>query len=44
MVDPFCSVCSRSVAELRSLQARLVKTVEESGDETPVCTICLAGF
>ena len=44
VLDPFCSVCSRSVAELRSLQARLVKTVEESGDEMPVCTICLAGF
>jgi pyruvate/2-oxoglutarate dehydrogenase complex dihydrolipoamide acyltransferase (E2) component len=44
VTDPFCSVCSRSVSELRSVQARLVKTIEESGDEMPVCTICLAGF
>ena len=43
LVERFCATCTRSVADLRRVRGRLLKAVNEDGEETLICSICLAG-
>ena len=41
--EPFCRDCRRTLSELKSLQARLLRTVVDDGQDRIVCTICADG-
>ncbi|HTU27016.1 MAG TPA: 2-oxo acid dehydrogenase subunit E2 [Pirellulales bacterium] len=41
---PICRGCQRTLVELRSLEAQLVRTVGEDGQDRLLCTICIAGW
>jgi len=42
--EPFCRYCRRTLSELKSLQAHLLRTAGDEGKESLLCTICIAGW
>lgn len=41
--EPFCRDCRRTLSELKAIQARLLRTVVDEGQDRIVCTICADG-
>jgi 2-oxoglutarate dehydrogenase E2 component (dihydrolipoamide succinyltransferase) len=42
--EPICRYCRRTLSELKSLQAHLLRTAVDEGKESLLCTICIAGW
>ena len=42
--EPVCTHCRRTLSELKLLQAYLLRTAGDEGQERLLCTICIAGW